>query len=136
MRFRFLAVVLSLAASPALAGTVHLKIETGSSPNGQAVRVTVKALSRVPVSLPGEPAVYVDEGQGFKARPELHCRLAGEAATLRLEADREQTTTCDLSLAPSTKTRIRLAYKLGETVSTSNAAVLAVTGPATARAAQ
>lgn len=136
MRFRSLAVVLSLAAAPAFAGTVHLKVQTTGSATGLPVRVTVKALSRVPVSLPAEPTVYVDEGDGFKARPDLHCRLAGEATTLRLEADREHTATCDLSLASSAKTRIRLAYKLGETVSTSNSATLAVTGPATARAAQ
>ena len=136
MRFRSLAVVPFLVAAPAFAGTVHLKVQTAGGATGQPVRVTVKALSRVPVSLPGEPAVYVDEGQGWKARPDLHCRLAGEAATLRLEADREHTATCDLPLAAATKTRVRLAYKLGETVSTSNAATLTVTGAATARAAQ
>ena len=135
MRFRSLAAFVVLLAAPAFAGTVHLKVQTAGSGAGQPVRVTVKALSRVPVSLPAEPTVYVDEGQGWKARPDLHCRLAGEA-TLRLEADREQTASCELSLAPSVKTRIRLAYKLGETVSTSNAATLAVTGPATARAGQ
>lgn len=136
MRFRSLAVALSLTASPVLAGTVNLKVEAAASPTGQGVRVTVKALSRVPVSLPAEPAVYVDEGQGFKSRPDLHCRLAGDATVLRLESDREQTATCDLSLDATAKTRLRLAYKTGEAVSTSNAATLPATGSATARAAQ
>lgn len=137
MRFRSLVVLLSLAAAaPAAAATVHLKVQTDRSATGQPVRVTVKALSRVPVSLPAEPVVSVDEGQGFKARPDLHCRLAAEGTSLRLEADREHTATCDLPLTASAKTRIRLSYKLGETVSTSNAATLPVTGPATARAAQ
>ena len=135
MRFRSLAVVLFLVAAPAFAGTIHLKVQTAGA-IGQPVRVTVKALSRVPVSLPAEPTVYVDEGQGWKPRPDLHCRLAGEAATLRLEADREHTATCDLPLTAAAKTRVRLAYKLGETVSTSNAATLTVTGATTARAAQ
>lgn len=136
MRFRSLVVLLSLAAAaPAVAATVHLKVQTDGSATGQ-LRVTVKALSRVPVSLPAEPAVSVDEGQGFKARPDLHCRLAALGTSLRLEADHERTATCDLPLTASAKTRIRLSYKLGETVSTSNAATLPVTGPATARAAQ
>ena len=136
MRFRSLAVLLSLVvAGPVAASTVNLKVQSDSSAPGQPVRVTVKALSRVGVTLPAEPVVYVDEGSGFKARPDLHCRLA-EGASLRLEADHPYTATCDLPLAVSGKTRIRLAYKLGETVSTSNAATLSVAGLATARAAQ
>ena len=137
MHFRSLAVFLSLAAAaPAAAATVHLKVRTDGSTAGQPLRLTVKALSRVPVSLPAEPVVSVDEGQGFKVRPDLHCRLAAEGTSLRLEADRERTATCDLPLATPAKARIRLSYKLGETVSTSNAVSLPVTGPATAQAVQ
>jgi hypothetical protein len=136
MRFRSLAVLLSLAAAaPVAASTVSLKVQTNSAAPGLPVRVTVKALSRVGVTLPAEPVVYVDEGSGFKVRPDLHCRLA-EGTSLRLEADHAYTATCDLPLAVEAKTRIRLSYKLGETVSTSNSATLSVTGPATARAAQ
>jgi hypothetical protein len=133
MRFPTLALLLPLAAVPASAATVHLKLRADSPQAGQPLKVTVKALSRVPVSLPSEPVVYVDEGQGFKARPDLHCSLSGET-TLRLEADRERTASCELPLATSGRQRVRLGFKLGETVSTSNAVTVEVTGPVTARA--
>ena len=55
----------------------------------------------------------MDEGQGFKARPDLHCSLSGET-TLRLEANRERTATCELPLAASGKQRVRIGFKLGE----------------------
>ena len=136
MRFRSLAFVLVplAAATPALAATVHLKVkaETGSQP----VRLTVKALSRVPVNLSPEPLVYVDEGQGWKARPDLRCRIANSDKALRLEADTEFTGTCELPLAPSPRLRVRLGYKHGETLSTSNTLTLAVPGAATARAGE
>jgi hypothetical protein len=135
MRFRSLALLLPLVAVPASAATVHLKLQAGSSQPGQPVKVTVKALSRVPVSLPSEPVVYVDEGQGFKARPDLRCSLSGET-TLRLEADRERTATCELPLTASGKQRVRFGFKLGETVSTSNAVTIDPTGPVEARAAK
>lgn len=136
MRFRslvFLLVPLATAA-PALAATVHLKVqaEAGTQP----VKLTVKALSRVPVNLSAEPLVYVDEGQGWKARPDLRCRLANTEKALRLEADREFTGTCELPLAPSPRLRVRLGYRSGETLSTSNALTLVVPGTATARAGQ
>ena len=134
MRFRSLAfLLLPLAtAAPALAANVHLKVqaEAGTQP----VKVTVKALSRVPVNLSAEPLVYVDEGQGWKARPDLRCRLANTDKALRLEADREFTGSCELPLAPSPRLRVRLGYKHGETLSTSNTLTLVVPGTATARA--
>jgi hypothetical protein len=100
------------------------------------VKVTVKALSRVPVSLPAEPTVYVDEGKGFKARPELRCHLANGDATVRLEADRELTASCELPISAAGRQRVRFSYRLGETVSTSNAVTVEVKGPAQASAAQ
>jgi len=134
MRFRSLALLLPLAvAVPATAATVHLKVQADAQP-GQPVKVTVKALSRVPVSLSAKPLVYVDEGQGFKARPDLECRIANSDHALRLEADREFTGACELALPATSKLRVRLAYKQGETISTSNAVTLLVTGPATAQA--
>jgi hypothetical protein len=135
MRIRSLVLVLvPLTAVPAHAATVHLKVkaETGTQP----VRLTVKALSRVPVNLSPEPFVYVDEGQGWKARPDLRCRLTNSDKGLHLEADREFTGTCELPLAPSPRLRVRLGYKHGETLSTSNSLTLAVPGAATARAGQ
>jgi hypothetical protein len=134
MRVRSLAFLLPLAAAvSASAGTVHLKVQA-ETPAGQPVKVTLKALSRVPVSLSAQPVVYVDEGQGFKARPDLQCRIANTDHALKLEADREFTGSCELALPPAPKVRVRLAYRQGETVSTSNAVTLQVTGPATAQA--
>ena len=121
MRFRSLALLLPLVALPASAATVHLKVKAEAAVAGQPAKITVKALSRVPVSLPAEPTVFVDEGQGFKARPDLHCQLA-EGSTLRLEADRETTLQC--SLPVTEKQRVRLGFKLGESVSTSNVATV------------
>ncbi len=134
MRIRSIAFVLVplAAAAPAIAASVHLKVkaETGTQP----VKLTVKALSHVPVNLSAEPIVYVDEGQGFKARPDLRCRIANSDKALQLEADREFTGSCELPLAPSPRLRVRLGYKHGETLSTSNTLTLAVPGTATARA--
>lgn len=121
MRFRSLALLLPLVALPASAATVHLKVQAENAVAGQPVRITIKALSRVPVNLPTEPLVFVDEGQGFKARPDLRCKV-GEGATLRLEADRETTLSC--SLPVSGKQKVRLGFKLGESVSTSNVVAL------------
>lgn len=136
MRFRSLALLLPFAvAVPAQAGNVYLKLKADAAP-GQPVKVTVKVLSRGSVSLPAEPIVYVDEGQGFKARPDLHCRIANTDTGLRLEADREYTGTCELGGAPSGSFRLRLGYKQGDGLSTSNAVPLPSTGAATARAAQ
>jgi hypothetical protein len=134
MRFRSLALLLlpAITAVPAHAATVYLKVK--AEPGTQPVRLTVKALSHVPVNLSPEPLVYVDEGQGFKARPDLRCRIANTDKSLRLEADREFTGTCELPLAPSPKLRVRLGYKDGETLSTSNTLTLAVPGTATAQA--
>ena len=77
MRFRSLALLLPLVAVPASAATVHLKLQADNPQAGRPVKVTVKALSRVPVSLPSEPVVYVDEGQGF--RPVRTCTAASPA---------------------------------------------------------
>ena len=121
MRFSSLALLLPLVAVPASAATVHLKVKAEPVVAGQPAQITVKALSRVPVSLPTEPVVFVDEGQGFKARPDLHCKVA-EGSTVRLEADREATLHC--SLPVSGKQRLRLGFKLGESVSTSNVVTL------------
>jgi hypothetical protein len=132
MRFRSLALLLPFTAVTASAATVHLKVQAQVPAAGQEAKVTVKALSRVPVTLPAEPVVYVDEGQGFKARPDLHCKLA-DGASLRLEADRSQTLSC--SLPVTEKQRIRLGYKLGESVSTSNAATVQI-GPGEALASK
>jgi len=127
MRFRTLALLLPLAAVPASAATLHLKVQADPA-GGQKTKVTVKALSRVAVTLPAEAIVYVDEGQGFKPRADLHCKLA-EGATLRLEADRAVTASCEL---PVSGKRIRLGYKVGEAMSTSNAATLQASGEALA----
>jgi hypothetical protein len=121
MRFRSLAFLLPLVAVPAAAATVHLKVKAETAVAGQPAKLTVKALSRVPVSLPAEPTVFVDEGQGFKARPDLHCNLAA-GPTVRLEADREATLSCSLPLSGTP--RVRLGFKLGESVSTSNVVTL------------
>jgi hypothetical protein len=136
MRFRSLALLLPLAvAVPAFASNVYLKVKADSTA-GQPVKVTVKALSRVSVTLPAEPIVYVDEGQGFKARPDVHCRIANTDTGLRLEADREYAGTCELLGLPSGSLRLRLGYKQADGLSTSNAVPLQATGAATARAAQ
>ncbi len=121
MRVRSLALLLPLVAVPASAATVHLNVQAENPVAGQPARVTVKALSRVPVTVPTEPLVFVDEGQGFKARPDLHCKIA-EGPTVRLEADREATLHC--SLPVSGKQKVRLGFKLGESVSTSNVVTL------------
>lgn len=136
MRFRSLALLLPLAvAVPAHAGNVYLKVKADPA-SGSSVKVTVKALSRVPVSLPAEPIVYVDEGQGWKARPDLRCRIANTDKALRLEADREFTGSCELRIPVSSRVRVRLGYKQGEGLSTSNAVILQVAGAATTRASQ
>jgi hypothetical protein len=117
------------AAVPAHAANIFLKVKADGAA-GQPVRVTVKALSRVPVTLPAEPIVYVDEGQGWKARPDLSCRLAD--TTLRLEADREYSGTCELALPASRPLRFRLGYRHGESVSTSNSVNVQSAGTAQA----
>src|SRR5262245_64553377 len=96
MRLPTLALLLlpAVAAAPAHAATIFLKVK--AEPGTQPVRLTVKALSHAPVNLSPEPLVYVDEGQGFKARPDLRCRIANSENALRLEADREFTGTCEL----------------------------------------
>jgi hypothetical protein len=136
MRFRSLAFLLIplATASPALAATIHLKVkaEEGTQP----VRLTVKALSHASVNLSAEPIVYVDEGQGWKARPDLRCRIANIDNGLRLEADREFTGSCELPLEPSPRLRVRLGYRHGDTLSTSNTLTLVLPGTSTARAGQ
>jgi hypothetical protein len=135
MRLRSFVFLIPLAAAPAFAATVHLKVQADNPQAGQPVKLTVKALSRVPVDLPAEPVIYVDEGQGFKVRPDLRCSLGSGAAAVRLQADREMTASCELPpLSGSGRQRVRLGYKLGETVSTSNAVTLEVKAPAEARA--
>jgi hypothetical protein len=71
LAFLLLAVVMT---APAHAATIFLKVK--ADPGRQPVRLTVKAMSHVSVSLSPEALVYVDEGQGFKARPDLRCRIA------------------------------------------------------------
>ena len=122
MRFRPLALLLLAltpltAAVPVHAANIFLKVKAEGAA-GQPVKLTVKALSRVPVTLPAEPIVYVDEGQGWKARPDLSCRLADKA--VQLEADREFTGSCELALPASRPLRFRLGYRHGEGLSTSN----------------
>jgi hypothetical protein len=135
MRLRSLALVFPLLAAPAFAATVHLKLQAENPAAGGPVKVTVKALSRVPVSLPAEPIVYVDEGKGFKPRPELRCHLSNGDAAVRLQADREVTASCELPLPAAGRQRIRVGYRLGETVSTSNAVTVEAKGSAQAAAA-
>ncbi len=137
MRFRSLALLLLplTAAVPAHAATIYMKAKVDGAA-GQPVKVTVKVLSHASVTLPAEPVVYVDEGQGWKARPDLRCRLANTETALRLEADREYTGTCELALPATPHLRVRLGYRHGDSLSTSNAVTLQVTGAATARATQ
>lgn len=137
MRYRSLALLLLplIAAVPAHAANIFLKVKAEGAA-GQPVKVTVKALSRVPVTLPAEPIVYVDEGQGWKARPDLSCRLANTETVLRLEADREYTGICELALPASRPLRFRLGYRHGESLSTSNSVNVQSAGDATERAAR
>ena len=137
MRMRSLALLLvSLAATvPGHAATIFLKVRAEAS-EAQTVKLTVRALSRVSTTLPAEPLVYVNQGQGWKERPDLRCRLANTETALRLEADREFTGSCELSIPGSKDLRVRLGYRQGHSLSTSNAVAAPVTGSATFRADQ
>ena len=118
-----------LGAAPADAQTVYLKLKAEPAEKAPSVKLTVNALSRVPVELPAQPVVYVDEGEGFKPRPELECRLANTPSGLHLEADRAVETSCELPLEKAGKVRVRVAYKVRGTWSTSNTRTLELSAP-------
>ncbi len=120
-RFRFVAVAPALGvlalASTAFAAGPYLKLRAEKGTVEKPVKLTLTAVSSRTLTLPA-PVVAVDEGQGFAARPELTC---GPAEGTPVTPDKAVTTSCELKLTGSAKTRVRLEYKLADGVARTNA---------------
>jgi hypothetical protein len=132
-RFPFVAVVPALGvlalASTALAAGPYLKLRAENGTGDKPVKLTLTAVSSRTLTLPA-PVVAVDEGNGFEARPDLAC---GPAEGTPVTPDKAATTSCELKLAGSAKTRVRLEYKLPDGVARTNAVrVEAASGEAVA----
>lgn len=119
-RFRFIVAAPALGvlavASTALAAGPYLKLRAEKAADTN-VKLTLTAVSGRTLTLPA-PVVAVDEGKGFEARPDLAC---GPAEGTPVTPDKAATTSCELKLAGSAKTRVRLEYKLPDGMARTNA---------------
>ena len=131
-RFRFVAVAPALGvlalASTAFAAGPYLKLRAEKGAGDKPVKLTMTAVSGRTLTLPA-PVVAVDEGKGFEARPDLTC---GPAEGTPVTPDKAATTSCELKLTGSAKTRVRLEYKLTGGVARTNAVKLEPTVAAVA----
>lgn len=118
------AVVLAGIATPARAGGVFLKLSSPKEKLGpeEGADLSVRAVSTRSVTLVA-PEVWVDDGSGFRTRPDLACAANDEVA---LTPDREVHATCRLSLGQPGVYRIRLRYRAGGQVVETNRVTLEV----------
>jgi hypothetical protein len=108
--------VLALASTAFAAGP-YLKLRAEKAAGDKPVKLTLTAVSGRTLTLPA-PVVAVDEGKGFEARPDLAC---GPAEGTPVTPDKAATSSCELNLAASAKTRVRLEYKLADGIARTNA---------------
>ena len=124
-------------AIPAHADGPYLKLRADQAEvqAQQGAKLTLTAVSPRTIALPA-PVVFVDEGDGFRARPDLSCAQAGGAKSLTVTPDRAVVSSCEIKLDRPGKNRVRLEYRLPSGLARTNAVTLDVQGPAAARAGQ
>ena len=112
------AAVLAEIATPARAGGVFLKLSSAKEKLGpeESADLAVRAVSTRSVTL-AAPEVWVDDGSGFRTRPDLACAAKDAVA---VTPDREVRATCRLSLSQPGVYRIRLRYRVGRQVVETN----------------
>jgi hypothetical protein len=116
----------SLNAAEAAGPYLKLKADKETVAADQPVRLTLTAVSTRSLRLPA-PVLAVDDGGGFRERPELAC--AGEAASPSdLTPDKAVVTSCELKVERPGKTRLRLEYRLPDGVVRSNPVTISVGG--------
>lgn len=126
MRVRALiaAAVLAGVAIPARADGLFLKLSSAKAKLGpeEGAELGVRAVATRSVTLPA-PEVWIDDGSGFRTRPELAC-AAGE--TVAVTPDRAVRTSCRLSLSQPGVYRVRLRYRVQGQVFETNKVTLEV----------
>jgi hypothetical protein len=139
----------SLVARPLLAGSalvlaipahadgpyLKLRADRAEVQAQQAAKLTLTAVSLRTLALPA-PVVFVDEGDGFRARPELSCALAEGGQSLTVTPDKAVVASCEIKLQRPGKTRVRLDYRLPSGIARTNAVTFDVQGPPAAQAGQ
>jgi hypothetical protein len=139
----------SLVARPLLAGSAlvlavpahaqgpYLKLRADQTPipAQQAAKLTLTAVSGRTLALPA-PVVFVDEGDGFRARPDLSCALAEGGKSLTVTPDKAVVASCEIKLNRPGKSRVRLEYRLPSGLARTNTVTLDIQGPAAAQAVQ
>jgi hypothetical protein len=122
-------------AMPAHAQGPYLKLraDQASVQTPQAAKLTLTAVSGYTLALPA-PVVFVDEGEGFRARPDLSCALADQGKSLTVTPDKAVVASCEIKLERPGKSRVRLEYRLPKGIARTNAVTLDVQGPAAAQA--
>jgi hypothetical protein len=109
----------AVAASPALAGGVYLKVsaEGGEARAGQPVRVVVSAVVTRPVTLPAQPDLIPDgalPAQGVQATP------VDGAAGIALVPGKGRKAAYDLLFARPGTYKFKLRYRVGGEVVETN----------------
>jgi len=139
----------SLIARPLLAGSalvlavpahaqgpyLKLRADQAAIQAPQAAKLTLTAVSGRTVALPA-PVVFVDEGDGFRARPDLSCALADRGKSLTVTPDKAVVASCEIKLDRPGKSRVRLEYRLSSGLMRTNAVTFDIQGPAAAQAGQ
>ena len=139
----------SLVARPLLAGAalvlavpahaqgpyLKLRADPAKVQAAEAVKLTLTAVSGRTLALPA-PVVLVDEGDGFRARPDLACALGQGGKSLTVTPDKAVTGSCDIKLDRPGRSKVRLEYRLPSGLARTNTVTLDVQGPAAAQAGQ
>ncbi|MFI5007088.1 MAG: hypothetical protein ACHQKZ_06585 [Solirubrobacterales bacterium] len=139
----------SLVARPLLAGAalvlavpvyaqgpyLKLRADQAKVQPPEAVKLTLTAVSGRTLALPA-PVVFVDEGDGFRARPDLTCTLAAGGRSLTVTPEKAVVASCDIKLDRPGKSKVRLEYRLPSGLARTNTVTLDVQGPAAAQAVQ
>lgn len=106
----FLGVVLGPASAHAQGPYLKLRADKAAQPD-KPIKLTLTAVSGRTLVLPAA-SVWVDEGDGLKARPDLSCALGDGSQGLTVTPDEAAVASCEIRLAKSGKHRVRLEYKL------------------------
>lgn len=119
-----------LAAAPGVASAdglyVSLKAEDSRASAGQPVTLRLTAVATHPFTLPAVPEFLVDDGAGFRARPEFEAKPVEASGDVRVTPEKSFKAAFTLAPTQPGTYKVRARYRVANRVFESNKVTLVV----------